>query len=159
QDEYGKVATPVALADDLLDALTRAIEELTRPVDAIKHQAKTVTVGISRSDEGLLTAPLVRATLDAGASRDSISYGSLKVLAALSPAVVDVIGFPRYRIEGDPARQATISIIDRGGISRDVPSRVERNPELRGTKRRVAVDREVMIAQGRADGRTVVFVP
>ena len=27
------------------------IEELTRPVDAIKHQAKTVTVGISRSDE------------------------------------------------------------------------------------------------------------
>ena len=33
---------------------------LTRPVDAIKHQAKTVTVGISRSDEGVSQVPLVR---------------------------------------------------------------------------------------------------
>ena len=42
------------LVDDLITALSRGIEELTRPVDAIKHQAKTVTVGISRSDEALL---------------------------------------------------------------------------------------------------------
>ena len=40
-----------------------------------------------------------------------------------------------------------------------MPSRVERNPELRGTKRRVAIDREVLVARGRADGRTVIFVP
>ena len=51
-------------------SLTRAIEELTRPVDAIKHQAKTVTVGISRSDEGVLDRALVQAVLDAGAGRD-----------------------------------------------------------------------------------------
>ncbi|MGB8858657.1 MAG: SIS domain-containing protein, partial [Ilumatobacteraceae bacterium] len=43
----GKIATPGVLIDDLTAALTRAIEELTRPIDAIKHQAKTVTVGIS----------------------------------------------------------------------------------------------------------------
>ncbi len=43
--EYGKVGTPSALVEDLLEALTAAIDELTRPVDAIKHQAKTVTVG------------------------------------------------------------------------------------------------------------------
>ena len=43
-----------------------AIEELTRPIDAIKHQAKTVTVGISRSDETLLQVPLVREVLAAG---------------------------------------------------------------------------------------------
>ena len=36
---------PAVLVDDLTAALSRAIEELTRPVDAIKHQAKTVTVG------------------------------------------------------------------------------------------------------------------
>ena len=57
QLEYGKVGTPEVLIDDLTTALTRAIEELTRPVDAIKHQAKTVTVGISRSDEGLMATP------------------------------------------------------------------------------------------------------
>jgi glucosamine--fructose-6-phosphate aminotransferase (isomerizing) len=54
---------------------------------------------------------------------------------------------------------AIISIVDRGGLSRDVPSRVERNANLLGTKRRVAVDREVLVARGRSDGRTVVFVP
>ncbi len=48
------VGTPEVLVDDLGAALTRAIEELTRPIDAIKHQAKTITVGISRSDESLL---------------------------------------------------------------------------------------------------------
>ena len=50
QIEYGKVGTPATVVEDLTAALTLGIEELTRPVDAIKHQAKTVTVGISRSD-------------------------------------------------------------------------------------------------------------
>ena len=39
--------TPGAVIEELTAALTSGIEELTRPVDAIKHQAKTVTVGIS----------------------------------------------------------------------------------------------------------------
>ena len=98
-----------------------AIEELTRPVDAIKHQAKTVTVGISRSDEGVLDRPLVQAVLDAGAGRDVLSYRTLKVLADLDPAVAEVTGFTRYGIDGD-----TISVVDRGGISNQSPSRVER---------------------------------
>jgi len=54
---------------------------------------------------------------------------------------------------------AQISIVDRGGLSRDVQSRVERNPQLVGTKRRVAAERQVLVARGRADGRTVIFVP
>ena len=54
QIEHGKVGTPSVVIEDLSLALTRGVEELTRPVDAIKHQAKTVTVGISRSDETLL---------------------------------------------------------------------------------------------------------
>ncbi|MGE3588566.1 MAG: SIS domain-containing protein [Ilumatobacteraceae bacterium] len=155
----GKFATPGVLVDDLTAALTRAIEELTRPVDAIKHQAKTVTVGISRSDEGVLDRALVREALAAGAGRDRLSYRTLKVLADLDPAVESVVGFTRYRIEGDPARDAVISIVDRGGLSRDVPSRVERNAHLVGTKRRVASDREVLVARGRSDGRTVILVP
>ena len=63
QVEYGKVGTPGTVVEDLTAALTTAIEELTRPVDAIKHQAKTVTVGISRSDETLLQVPLVQQVL------------------------------------------------------------------------------------------------
>jgi glutamine---fructose-6-phosphate transaminase (isomerizing) len=159
QRTTGTVATPSVVIDDLTAALTRAIEELTRPVDAIKHQAKTVTVGISRSDEGVLDRALVQEVLAAGAGRDRLTYRTLKVLADLDPAVEAVVGFTRYRIEGDPAREATISIVDRGGLSRDVPSRVDRNAQLVGTKRRVASDRDVLVARGRSDARTVIFVP
>ncbi len=160
QNETGKVGSPSALIDDLTMALTRAIEELTRPVDAIKHQAKTVTVGISRSDEGIMDRILVREVLDTGAGRDVLSYRTLKVLADLDPAVESVVGFTRYAIEGDPTTtNAIISVVDRGGLSRDVPSRVDRNPSLVGTKRRVANEREVLVARGRGDGRTVIFVP
>jgi glutamine---fructose-6-phosphate transaminase (isomerizing) len=156
----GKLGSPSLMIDDLTAALTRGIEELTRPIDAIKHQAKTVTVGISRNDEGLLNRPLVQAVLAVGVGRDRISYKSLKVLADLDPSVADVIGFTRYHIEGDPeSGDATISIVDRGGISLEVPSRVERNSKLVGTKRRVAAERAVLVARGRTDGRTLIFVP
>lgn len=150
----GKVGTPAAFVDELVAALTESIEQLTRPVDAIKHQAKTVTVGISRSDEGVLDRALVQATLHAGAGRDVLSYRTLKVLAALDPAVVEVHGFTRYSIAGE-----TISIVDRGGISRDLPSRVDSDARLVGTKHRVADSQELLVGRGRRDGRTVIFVP
>ena len=160
QRATGKIATPGVIIDDLTAALTRAIEELTRPIDAIKHQAKTVTVGISRSDEGVLDRPLVQELLATGAGRDRLAYRTLKVLADLDPAVEAVVGYTRYAIEGDPAATgASITIVDRGGLSRDVPSRVERNSQLLGTKRRVASEKEVLVARGRSDGRTVIFVP
>ena len=40
-----------------------------------------------------------------------------------------------------------------------MPSRVERNAQLVGTKRRVADERNVLVARGRGDGRTLIFVP
>jgi glutamine---fructose-6-phosphate transaminase (isomerizing) len=113
-----------------------------------------VTVGISRSDEGVLDRPLVHAVLAAGAGRDVLSYRTLRVLADLDPAVAEVTGFTRYGIAG-----AHISVVDRGGISREVVSRVDRDPSLVGTKRRVANEREVLVARGRRDDRTVILVP
>ncbi len=162
QVEYGKVGTPAVVLDDLASALTIAIEELTRPIDAIKHQAKTVTVGISRSDETLLEVPLAKAALEAGASRDRLSYASLRTLADLDPAVVEVLGHTRYRIEGldeDGSGDATAVVVDRGGISRNIPSRTDRAPTLKGTKHRVATERRVFVALGRSDDRTLVFIP
>jgi glucosamine--fructose-6-phosphate aminotransferase (isomerizing) len=154
QIEFGKVGTPSTVVEDLNASLTRAIEELTRPIDAIKHQAKTVTVGISRSDETLLHVPLVREVLAAGTPRDSLTYRALRTLVALDPAVVKVNGWTRYSIDGE-----TISVVDRGGIARDIPSRTDSNPVLRGSKHRAASEREVTVVRGRADGRTVIFVP
>jgi glucosamine--fructose-6-phosphate aminotransferase (isomerizing) len=175
QVEYGRVGTPSVIIEDLISALTKAIEELTRPVDAIKHQAKTVTVGISRSDETLLQARLVREVLAAGSARDRLSYDSLRTLAVLDPLVDEALGYTRYRIEGTVAPlsgrttlgapgllegdEPRIVVVDRGGLGRELRSRTEDNPELRGTKRRVAAERQVYVGQGRSDGRTVLFVP
>ena len=162
QIEYGKVGTPAVVLDDLAAALTLGIEELTRPIDAIKHQAKTVTVGISRSDETLLDVALSRAVVDAGAPRDRLSYASLRTLADLDPAIDDVLGHTRYRIEGmdaDGNGEATAVVVDRGGISRNIASRTDRSPTLKGTKHQVALERRVFVARGRSDGRTVVIVP
>ncbi|MEZ5167668.1 MAG: SIS domain-containing protein [Acidimicrobiales bacterium] len=162
QIEYGKVGTPAVVLDDLAAALSVGIEELTRPVDAIKHQAKTVTVGISRSDETLLEAALARAALDAGAPRDRLSYASLRTLADLDPAVAEVLGHTRYRVEGLDEHgdgEATAVVVDRGGISMGIPSRTDRSPTLRGTKHQVALERRVFVARGRSDGRSVVIVP
>ena len=162
QIEYGKVGTPAVVLDDLAAALTLGIEELTRPIDAIKHQAKTVTVGISRSDETLLDVALSRAVVDAGAPRDRLSYASLRTLADLDPAIDDVLGHTRYRIEGmdaDVNGDATAVVVDRGGISRNIVSRTDRSPTLKGTKHQVALERRVFVARGRSDDRTVVIVP
>jgi glucosamine--fructose-6-phosphate aminotransferase (isomerizing) len=159
QVDFGRVGTPSVVVEDLTAALTKAIEELTRPVDAIKHQAKTVTVGISRSDETLLQARLVREVLVTGAARDSLTYRALRTLVALDAAVDSVTGWTRYRIEGDLARgEATVHVVDRGGIALDIPSRTVEHPNLRGTKHRVASEREVTVGIG-SDRRTLIFVP
>ena len=153
--ELGRVGTPAAVVDDLAAALSIGIDELTRPIDAIRHQAKTVTVGISRSDQTLLEAPLIRAVLDAGASRDHLSYSTVRTLADLGPAVAEVLGHTRYRLEG----LDTIAVVSQGGIAAGIVSRTAAAPALTGSKHRVAVERRVLAARGRHDGRTVVFVP
>jgi glucosamine--fructose-6-phosphate aminotransferase (isomerizing) len=157
--DFGTIGTPGVVLDDLTVALTKGVDELTRPVDAIKHQAKTVTVGISRSEDGLLESDLVQAVLDAGAPRDRVSYRSLRTLAALDPAVASVAGFTRYAVHGDVAAgEATVEVVDKGGVAAGLRSRAEQDPRLRGTKNRAARQRVVTAARG-GDGRTIVIVP
>ncbi|HEX7095051.1 MAG TPA: glucosamine-6-phosphate synthase, partial [Acidimicrobiales bacterium] len=168
QSEFGKIGTPSVVLDDLAAALTLAIEELTRPIDAIKHQAKTVTVGISRSDETLLQAPLARAVIDAGTPRDRLTYRTLRTLADLDPAVAEVRGYIRYRVEGLDGAEGvdaegavsapTAVVVDRGGISLSFPSRTDRDPTLRGSKHKVATEKLVYVTIG-YDGRSIVLVP
>ena len=159
QVEFGRIGTPSVVLDDLVSATTLAIEELTRPIDAIKHQAKTVTVGISRSDETLLQSALAKAVIEAGTPRDRLTYRTLRTLADLDAAVVETRGFIRYRVEGfEDDDTATALVVDRGGISRSLPSRTDRDPTLRGSKRKVAFEKLVYVAVG-YDGRSIILVP
>ena len=162
QADLGKVGRPSVVIDDFTDALNIAIDELSRPIDTIKHQAKTVTVGTSRADETLLGSILAAAALTAGAPRDQLSYAALRTLAALDPAVAEVTGWSRYRIEGDvgsaSSPDVTIWLTDRGGTALGIESRTVANPQLRGTKHRAAFEREVTVARG-SDSRTVLHIP
>jgi len=164
--EMGRVGAPGAIAADLVAALTTAIDELTRPIDAIKHQAKTVTVGISRNEDDLVRGRLVSSVLGAGAAMGSLGYRALRALAALEPAVTAVVGFTRYQVvtgpgaqPGSPLEGATIAVVDRGGAVSALPSRTASDATLRGTKHMVAQRREVTVFKGLYDGRTGVMVP
>ncbi|HYA44487.1 MAG TPA: SIS domain-containing protein [Acidimicrobiales bacterium] len=160
--EMGKAGTPGAIAGDLVAALGAAIDELTRPIDAIKHQAKTVTVGISRSEDALLRSPMVAQTLAAGAPLESLGYRALRTLAALGGAVEEVLGYTRYRIDLAQAgtlEGATVGVIDKRGVAEGIHSRTATDPTLRGTKHRAAEKREVTVFKGLHDGRTGVMVP
>jgi glucosamine--fructose-6-phosphate aminotransferase (isomerizing) len=158
EGETGRIGTPAALLSDLLEALSKGIDELTRPIDAIKHQAKTVTVGISRSEEALFGAQLVRAALAAGPSPDSLGYRALRTLEALDEAVAEVLGYTRYRVETAPSGLLA-RVSAQGGVAKQIRSRTESDPRLLGTKHRAAQEREVTVARGASDGRTVVIIP
>ncbi len=157
-DDFGRVGTPGAAVEELTTALTRGIEELSRPIDAIKHQAKTVTVGISRGDEALFNVPLVRAVLDTGTARENLAYKDMKTLQALDTAVEEVVGFTRYAIDG-ATNGARIRVVTQGGLSKGIPSRTSANATLRGTKNTVAMERVILVAVGRSDGRPIILVP
>ena len=159
QREYGQVGTPGLVLDRLAESLVQAIEQLTRPIDAIKHQAKTVTVGISRTDETLLETRLTKFVLDSGSPRGQLSYRTLRLLSSLDPAVSTLQGFTRYEVQGLDTENPTIAIVDRGGVSTEIQSRTEDDPVLRGTKHRVASEREVLVTRGARDDRTLIIIP
>ena len=152
--DFGEMGTPAGVLERLLGALSESIEELTRPVDAIRHQAKTVTVGISRSEEALLRVPLTEAVQVAGARGERLSYETLSTLAGLDHAVTRITGHVRYVIDGE-----RIEIADRFGLAASFESRVGRDPTLRGTKRQVSRERQVLLTRGLRDGRLILLVP
>jgi glutamine---fructose-6-phosphate transaminase (isomerizing) len=158
--ETGKPTSPLSMIGELLAALTVAIDELTRPIDAVKHQAKTVTVGISRTEDTFADAWLVREVVSAGAVRDRLGYRTMRTLAALQPAVREVVGYTRYEVQGDVTEgSALLRVVDKGGVAKDITSRVDIDPRLTGTKHRAADERMVTVGRGQRDGREFVIVP
>ncbi|MEO0919736.1 MAG: SIS domain-containing protein, partial [Pseudomonadota bacterium] len=71
------------------DRLRLAYEETSRPVDTIRHQAKTVTVGTSRPEDALTTG-LRKALADIGLADSRMSFDHRKTLAAVSRLVEEV---------------------------------------------------------------------
>ncbi len=72
-----------AAAKDAIAVVRAAFEETSRPVDTIRHQAKTVTVGTSRPEDALSSA-IRDALAGIGLADSRMSFDDRKVLAAVS---------------------------------------------------------------------------
>lgn len=161
--DFGRKGTAFNMLDALFERLGEMINCMARPVDAIKHQAKTVTVGTSRiveKIEGILFDTL--AFYNIGIPR--ITNSNVIVLKNLQRIVSGIEGAILYRIDnlsllGDPDENTTIEVIKKDGVLKPIPSRVEKDTQLKGTKRIIVRQGNVYIGKGRKDNRSIIIIP
>jgi glucosamine--fructose-6-phosphate aminotransferase (isomerizing) len=138
--------------------LTTAIDELGRSIDSVKHQAKTVTVGTSRSGADLFDSELTKAVLDLGVDRESLSYNTLVALRDYDGVTAEVRGAVRYTVTGTAA-EPRIRTVRKVGMAANLPSRADRGTAFVGTKRLAADTGTVRLERGQSDGRLVLIIP
>ena len=161
--DFGRKGTPSNMLNTLFGCLTAAISYLARPVDAIKHQAKTVTVGTSRVSErleGVLFEALTRENINLS----QLTNHNIIVLKRLQAIVSSLEGSILYRIEGlnllgEPGDETTIAVKNKRGQAAKLPSRVESDPKLKGSKRTIVQEGNVYIGKGRKDDRSILVIP
>ncbi len=149
---------------DLLDVtLGHAVDELSRPIDAIRHQAKTVTVGTSRK-ETPLKGVVFDLLVDLDFSAESLLSRNILEISRIQRAVAGVKGYTLYAInhldgEGKPGEEATIAIAGRGGISLGMRSRAETSGRLMGTKKGIVASGRIYVGRGKSDGAPLMIIP
>lgn len=161
--DFGKKGTALNMLNKLFGCLGESINCMSRPVDAIRHQAKTVTVGTSRISEkveGILFDTLVEYNI----SIPQLINRNIIVLKNLQEIVADILGAILYRIDGlnvlgEPTEETTIEIIRKDGVLKPIPSRVETDNLLKGTKRIIVREGNVYIGIGRKDDRSIIVIP
>ncbi len=157
--ERGSGAPDPAEIDGILGVLTALVEELTRSIDTIRHQAKTVTVGVSRPQQELsplIEETMVRLGLAAGQLRDD----DRDILEAISPLVDGVRGGIRYAVHpardgGDPQVEAVRAV----GLSDASESRYAEAAPAAGSKRTALRKGGLHFTTGAHDSQSVAVVP
>lgn len=161
--DFGEKGTAANMFNRLFGALNTAINTLARPVDAIKHQAKTVTVGTSRIEETAegLVFNLIR---EKGFTIAQLTIANLMVVKNIQPIIRRVKGATLYGISGmgllgEPDDATTLTVIEKTGTSAAIPSRAEADHRLTGTKRIIVQRGNVYIGRGRKDDRSILVIP
>jgi glucosamine--fructose-6-phosphate aminotransferase (isomerizing) len=162
-EEYSRSPSQDEILGTLLERLVQGIDETQRPVDAIKHQAKIVTVGTSRPSEAP-TGIIFDALSQVGAPHSSIPVAARALLQDAQVAVRETTGITRYAIDdlppaGVPDESTRIRVTERVGASTSIPSRTEGGAPLKGTKRSVVRARNAFVGVGAKDGRSIAIVP
>ncbi len=148
---------------EALEWVHRGVEALTRPIDAIKHQAKTVTVGISRKAEAL-PAPFAGVFSKLAVSPARVRREHRLILAALSPIVEEIPGATLYALEGlgprgEPGPGTVLKVVEKVGSSRGIPSRADGGAPLEGSKWLAVKRNTLFFGRGGRDGRPVLVIP
>jgi glutamine---fructose-6-phosphate transaminase (isomerizing) len=161
--DFSQKGTAANMLNEMFKCLSSAINYLARPVDAIKHQAKTVTVGTSRISERI-EGILFEALAAEHFSISQLTAKNIIVLKNLQGIVSQVAGSIVYRIEGlnllgEAVEETKIAVVSKKGVVKNTASRVETDNHLKGTKRIIVSQGNVYIGKGRKDERSLVAVP
>ncbi len=161
--DFNSKGTPSNMLNFFFDNMGQAINTMARPVDAIKHQAKTVTVGTSRiaeKFEGTLFDELALNDIQIA----QITNKNVLVLKNLQEVVAKVNGGFLYQISGlsllgEVSRGTKIKLIKKTGALKKESSRVEKDPSLKGTKNIIVREGNVYIGKGRKDNKNILVIP
>ena len=161
--DFNVKGTPVNMINTFFENLSNAVNTTARPIDAIKHQAKTVTVGTSRIKEkfeGIVFDEL--AAHDVLVSQ--VTNQNVVVLKNVQEVLSRINGSLLYRISGlnllgEPTAETTIDVVRKLGGLADAYSRVEEDTRLKGTKNIIVREQNVYLGKGRKDSRSILVVP
>jgi glutamine---fructose-6-phosphate transaminase (isomerizing) len=154
------------LVQDGIAILNRAVEEMTRPIDTIRHQAKTVTVGISRPQE-ILPPVLLVAVETLSISAAQIKETDRRALRVVSPIITEVNGGLLYGIvrmvDGIPVSVTGdtpwIQVTGRLGSSQGRTSRYDRPRPAAGSKRTALRLERSIWTSGPGGQESMVIIP
>jgi glucosamine--fructose-6-phosphate aminotransferase (isomerizing) len=161
--DFGLKGTARNMFNKLFELLGESINNLARPVDAIKHQAKTVTVGTSRIEEkaeGIIFNLLA----ENGFNISQLTISNIMVIKNLQGILASIKGMTLYKIAGinflgEPTEETTIEVMRKTGTSATIKSRAEKDHSLKGTKRIIVQRGNVYIGMGRKDSRSILVIP
>ncbi|MGM0417556.1 MAG: SIS domain-containing protein [Thermodesulfobacteriota bacterium] len=161
--DFSVKGTPSNMISKLFEMLSLASDLLSRPIDAIKHQAKTVTVGTSRiseKPEGIVFDFLNKSDIEL----NQVTPQNLVVIKNIQEVINSIKGSVLYKIDdlnmlGEPAENTKISVVTKDGSLKAVPSRAESDTRLKGTKKIIVREGNVFIGKGQKDGRPLLVIP
>jgi glutamine---fructose-6-phosphate transaminase (isomerizing) len=161
--DFGIKGTARNMFNKLFEFLGESINNLARPVDAIKHQAKTVTVGTSRiveKAEGIIFNALAENNFNIS----QLTISNVMVIKNLQNIISGINGITLYRITGinllgEPTDETVIEVMKKTGTSAAIKSRAEQDKTLKGTKKIIVQRGNVYIGIGRKDNRSILVIP
>ena len=161
--DFQTKGTPSNMLDTFFDTINKAINTMARPVDAIKHQAKTVTVGTSRimeKFEGVVFNELAAN----GIQISQITNKNVLVIKNLQEVIAMVKGCFLYQISGlsllgEVTDETKIKLVNKTGLLKNETSRVQTDHRLTGTKNIIVREGNVYIGKGRKDNKNILVIP